>query len=114
MEENYTVGQGVAGRHVHTHDMNFQQVNAQQLGRIDMPTLAVQLGSLRTAMRQMVTEPEHHIAVGQISAAELAAQKGDMSSLERHLKSAGKWAFDVATKIGVSVASEAIKKSTGL
>ncbi len=31
----------------------------------------------------------------------------------QHLKNAGKWALDVATKIGVSVASEALKKSLG-
>jgi hypothetical protein len=114
MEENYTVGQGVAGRHVHAHDMNFHQVSAQQLGQIDMRTLAVELASLRREMRQTATEPEQDIAIGQIAAAEAAAQKGDASSVLTNLKSAGKWAFEVATKIGVSVASEAIKKSMGL
>jgi hypothetical protein len=30
------------------------------------------------------------------------------------LKSSGKWALDVATKIGVSLASEALKHSMGM
>jgi hypothetical protein len=114
MEENYTVGQGVAGHNVHAHDMTFQQAGAQLLGHIDMRTLAGELATLRGKMRQSATEPEQDIAIGHIAAAETAAQKGDRGSVLSSLKSAGKWAFDVATKIGVSVASEAIKKSTGL
>jgi hypothetical protein len=113
VEENYTVGQGVAGRHVHAHDMTFHQVSAQQLGHLDMRTLAVELASLRREMKQAATGPDHDIAIGEIAAAEAAAQKGDSGTVLRHLKDAGKWAFDVATKIGVSVASEAIKKSMG-
>ena len=114
MEEHYTVGQGVAGRHVHAHDMTFHQVSAQQIGHLDMRTLAVELASLRREMKQTATEPDHDIAIGQIAAAEAAAQKGDTGTVLRHLKTAGKWAFDVATKIGVSVASEAMKKSMGM
>ncbi len=114
MEENYTVGQGVAGTHVHAHDMTFQQVSAKQIGHLDMRILGVELASLRRKMKQAATEPDHDIAIGQIASAEAAAQKGDDGSVLRHLKSAGKWAFDVATKVGLNVAAEAIKKSIGL
>jgi hypothetical protein len=115
MGDNYSAGQaGAMGPLAHAHDMTFNQISAKHLGHIDMRTLAVELSSLRREMRQAASEPEQDIAVGQVAAAERAAQKGDTSGVLRHLKGAGKWAFDVATKIGVSVASEAIKKSAGL
>jgi hypothetical protein len=115
MGDTYTARQvGAMGPGAHAHDMSLHQVSAQQLGHLDMRTLAVELSSLRREMKQIATEPEHDIAIGQIAAAETAAQKGDAGTVLRHLKSAGKWGFDVATKIGVSVASEAIKKSIGL
>jgi hypothetical protein len=113
--DKYTAGQaGAMGPQAHAHDLSLHQISAQQLGQIDMRVLATELKSLRREMRQAATEPEQDIAVGQIASAEAAAQKGDTSSVIRHLKDAGKWAFDVATKIGVTVASEAIKKSAGL
>jgi hypothetical protein len=31
----------------------------------------------------------------------------------QHLKNAGRWALDVATKIGVNLATEALKKALG-
>ena len=115
MGDSYTAGQvGAMGPGAQAHDMSFHQVSVQQLGHLDMRTLAVELASLRQGMKQIATEPDHDIAIGQIAAAETAAKKGDADTVLRHLKSAGKWSFDVATKIGVSVASEAIKKSMGL
>jgi len=38
----------------------------------------------------------------------------DPAKLAESLKSSGKWALDVATKIGVSLASEALKHSMGM
>jgi hypothetical protein len=115
MGDNYTASQvGALGPQAHAHNMSFHQVSAHQLGQIDMRTLAVELAALRHEMGQAATEPEQAITIGQIAAAEIAAKRGDLSSVVCQLKSAGKWAFDVATKIGVNVASEAIKKSMGL
>ena len=108
----YSAGQaGAIGPHAQARDITFNQLAAGNLGHLDMRTLAIELGSLRREMRQAATEGEQDIAVGEIAAAEAAAQKGDTSNVLRHLKNAGKWALDVATKIGVTVASEAIKKS---
>jgi hypothetical protein len=113
--DSYTAGQaGAMGPQAHAHDMAFHSISAQQLGSIDMRVLATELGSLRNEMRRTASEPEHDIATGQVAAAEAAAKKGDANSVIRHLKEAGKWASDVATQIGVAVASEAIKKSAGL
>ena len=112
--DNYSAGQaGSMGPNATAQDMAFQQVNGD-LQNIDLDVLATELSSLREGMRRTATEPEHDIATAQIAAAEVAARKSDRATVARHLKTAGKWAFDVATKIGVSVASEAIKKSTGL
>lgn len=115
MGDKYTAGQVAAmGPQAHAHDMSLHQVNAQQLGQIDLQVLAAELAILRSKMRQTAVEPEQDIAIGQIAAAEAAAKKGDATSVVGHLKSAGKWASDVATKVGVSIASEAIKKSLGM
>ena len=115
MRDNYTAGQaGAMGPQAEAKDMTFHQISAQQIGQIDLRTLAVELATLRHEMRQIATDPGQDMAVGQIAAAETAAREGDSGSVLRHLKSAGKWAFDVATKIGVSVASEALKKASGV
>jgi hypothetical protein len=46
-----------------------------------------------------------------VAAAEKAAVKGDVPTTLGHLKAAGTWALGVAEKIGVSVATEAIKRA---
>ena len=60
------------------------------------------------------TSPSHYVAVGEVAAAEQAAQSGDQPAALDHLKKAGKWALEVATKIGSEVASAALKASLGL
>ena len=49
-----------------------------------------------------------------IANAEDATKKGETSNIFSHLKSSGQWAFDTATKIGVSVAAKAIQGAMGL
>lgn len=56
-------------------------------------------------------EAEHYIAFGEIAKAEKSAKDEDSSGVAESLTSAGKWALDVAAKIGTSLATEAIKKS---
>lgn len=85
--------------------------NASQpaLSQFDLPQLAVELQELRQALRQAATEREHDATVVAVGDAAQAAQAGNGLAVLDHLKSAGKWALDVATKIGVSVATEALK-----
>ena len=45
---------------------------------------------------------------------EKAAKAKDASQVEKHLKSTGKWALDVALTVGVPVAVSALKKALGL
>lgn len=81
-------------------------VNIQQ---IDLSDLAAELGRLRLALRERGAGAEHDIAMGEVAKAEQAANEGNRDGALRHLKQAGRWALDVATQIGVPVATEALK-----
>jgi len=114
MESKYKItggNQGAVGDEAVAHD--FTQVSNQTLGSIDMTALAAELARLRVEARKDAVEPEHDMAVSDIAQAEQAAKEGQPSKVVQHLKSAGTWALDVATKIGTSVAVEAIKRSMG-
>ena len=115
MESKYKItggNQGAVGDQATAHD--FTQVSNQTLGSIDMVTLASELSRLRAEGRKEATEPEHDIAISEIAKAEQAAKEGQGSTVMEHLKAAGKWGLDLATKLGTSVALEAIKKSMNL
>jgi hypothetical protein len=65
-------------------------------------------------MKSEAEDTGHYEAIAAISAAEDAAKNGDQTTTLAKLRAAGSWALDVATKIGVSIASEALKKAIGL
>ncbi len=94
-------------------DVNNQPGSMDQLIG-DSAKLADELVQLRAAMKQQGQTVEHDEAVLAIGKAEQAAREDDKVGALQYLRSAGKWAFDVATKIGVNVAAEAIKKASGL
>jgi len=81
----------------------------QAASHLDLPKLAEELQQLRKALRQEATEVGHDAAVVAVGEAEQAAREGNAQGALDHLKKAGKWAFDVATKVGISIASDAIK-----
>jgi hypothetical protein len=85
----------------------------QSESNIDLPSLAEELEKLRIAMRKEAVIPEHDIAIGEVAAAQTAANKGNGAKALKHLNQAGQWAFDVSTKIGVGVAIAAIKTALG-
>jgi hypothetical protein len=115
MGDSYKAGQaGAMGPHAQAHDMTFNQVQYQLPSSIDLTQLAIELSQLRQQMKKEAVEPDHDIAVSDIARAEQAAKAGDRSKIVEHLKGAGKWALDVATKIGTSLAVEAIKSASGL
>lgn len=112
MRDSYKVGQaGGVGPDAHAHDMTFNQVWTELPSSIELPRLAEELSRLREELRKLAIEPEQDIAISEIARAEQLAKAGDGSKIVAHLKSAGKWALDVATKIGTSLAAEVIKKS---
>jgi hypothetical protein len=99
---------GAVGRSSHAHDNTFQQIQSG----IDLPKLAEELGRLRVAMKGEVTGTrEEDKAIGAVADAEEAAAKGDGPAALRYLKGAGAWAFGIAEKIDVAVATEALKKA---
>jgi hypothetical protein len=80
---------------------------------LDLSALAKELSLLRAALLKEATEFEHEETISAIVSAEDAAKMGNGAKVLEALKHTGKWALDTATKIGVSVAAEAIKKASG-
>lgn len=115
MGDKYTVGQaGAVGPNSHAHDITFNQIWNQIEGNIDLPRLADELGLLRQAMKKVATESDQDVAVGAVAAAEQEAKKGNGPKALEYLKSAGKWTLELAEKIGVGVATAAIKGALGV
>lgn len=115
MGDRYTAGQvGAIGPNSTVSGTKFEQSWQKDSGQIDLPALAEELRLLRIAMRKDATGSDHDIAIGAIAAAETAARSGDGNSAMKSLRSAGRWTFDVATKIGVGVAVAALKSAMGL
>lgn len=113
--DTYQTGQaGAIGPNAHAHDMELSQTWNYLEGSIDLAQLAEELSKLRQEMKKEAVEVEQDIAVVEIGKAEQAARVGDGSRMLQHLKSAGKSALDVGTKIGTTLAVEVIKDSMGL
>jgi uncharacterized protein YjbI with pentapeptide repeats len=105
---------GAVGPNAHAHDMTFNQIGSRIEKSMDLTALASDLEVLRQALKKEATTEEHDIVVADVSKAKKAAEAKDTAMMVEYLKSAGKLALDVATKIGVSLATEAIKHSTGM
>ena len=102
------------GRHAVAEGNTFQQVFAEAASRFDLPALANELGTLREALQVEASETDHYLALAEVSEAEKAARADDGPQAMQRLKAAGEWAFEVATKIGTSLAAKAIQASLGL
>lgn len=115
MGDQYNIsGQaGAVGRQAHAHDMTFSQTWEQLQGSIDLTRLATELRQLHEAMQRDAVEPSHQLAAGAVAAAEQSARQGNGPKVIKYLKSGGKWALSVAEKIGVGVATAAIKGALG-
>jgi hypothetical protein len=116
MGDQYNVsGQaGAVGPGAHAHDMTFTQVWEQLESSVDFVRLADELKQLRQAMNQEAVEPAHQLSAGAVAAAEQSARQKDGPKVIEYLKSAGKWALQLAEKIGVGVATAVLKGALGL
>ena len=115
MGDKYIAGQvGAQGPGAHAHDMTFNQLWSQSGQSIDLQALATELNTLRRYLRQEAVEPEHDVAIGAIANAEVAAKEGNGPKTLEWLGKAGKWTLDNAGKIGVEVATAALKIALGL
>lgn len=105
---------GAVGPNAHAAHNTFNHAHQQVAAGIDLLALASELASLRASMRKEAADVEHDRAIASIGEAETAARKQDGAGTIAHLKAAGKWALDTATKIGTTVAAKAIEKAIGL
>ena len=91
------------------------QLWAQNSSTIDLPLLAEELMVLRTEARlQASGDPSEDEALGALASAQRAAEASDGPRALEFLKSAGQWALDVATKVGVPMAVKAFTAALGL
>ena len=114
MGDHYSAQQaGAMGPHARADRNTFQQVSGSGLG-IDYKQLARELMKLRDAMAKEASDPIHTKAIESVEAAQQSAALGDSQGVTSSLKKAGTWSIDVATKIGVGLATAAIKSAMGL
>lgn len=114
MGDTYNAGQaGAMGPGAHAHDISFQQLWNSTSGELDLSNLASELRTLSPRLSDAATAPEHQIAIGHVEAAAEAADAGDGPKALEYLKSAGKWTFDTAAKVGIGVAIAAAKTYLG-
>ena len=112
---NINKGQAAAiGREANVHDNTFNQLWSKAIESVDLPTLATELTTLREHLKQKTSKPSHDVAIGAIASAEVSAKDGDGPKTLEWLAKAGQWALDNSTKIGIPVATEALKKALGL
>lgn len=83
------------------------------LNDIDLNQLASELKTLRSKLREANKDGEHDAEVGSIQQAEKAAREGDRKGVLAALRTVGKWTWEKAQEIGVSVAIHAIEGAIG-
>jgi hypothetical protein len=105
---------GAVGRNATAHNTTIIENHEARLAGVNLSALATQLNSLKRAMETADQDPSYFEAVATISAAEDSAKKNEQSRTVAKLRTAGSWAFEIATKIGVTVAPGAIKTVIGL
>jgi hypothetical protein len=105
---------GAVGPKATAHNTTIIESHGTLLEGIDLLELTAELRFLKQAMSSEAQDTNQFEAVAAISAAEDAAKKGDGAAIVAKLRTAGSWAFETATKIGVSLAAEALKKAMGL
>ena len=87
-------------------------VQASGLGQTFVPAIIGFAGVLDNLSRLADNRAMAPALAGlSVAQAQKAAEIGDGGGALKHLKSAGQWALDVATKVGVSVAAAALKES---
>jgi hypothetical protein len=115
MGDNYSAGQaGAMGPGAQATGNTFQQSCQHSDGSIDLLVLAKELELLRQQLRKEATESRQDVSIGEVALAQTAASEGNGTKALQHLRNAGKWAFNVSTKIGVGVATAALKTALGL
>ena len=87
-----------------------QAASSTQTSELDLEVLAAGVMQVRLKMERMeASDCGRYKALINLAFAEREAIAGNQTGAVNHLKKAGKSALDVATKMGISVVSEAIR-----
>jgi hypothetical protein len=113
MESKYKITGGTQGAIGDNAQASNNTFNTWHQSGGDLKALAGELAQLRAELGKQAKSPEEFESATAIAKAEAAAQNGEGSSVFEHLKSAGKWALETATSIGIPVAIQAIKAALG-
>jgi hypothetical protein len=103
----------VGGDLVHGDKVYGNMWKAAKEKGIDESALAAELDALLDKLQQEAKTTEEREALLNASRAKDAARAGDGSKAVQYLKEAGKWFFDVATKIGIGIGLEYLKQKFG-
>jgi len=115
--DKYEAGQVVtqgANAKTEVQQVTFNQIWQQNKEKVDLGALGAELATLRSELGAKASAPEHYIEIGAIASAEVEAGKGNGEKVYEALAKAGKWSLDVAEKIGIGVATAALKTSLGV
>jgi NTP pyrophosphatase (non-canonical NTP hydrolase) len=113
--DKYTAGTvGAQGAAAHAIDPKFESLWQQNSNSINIDQLASQLAQLHASLESLPPAQANAAAIVYIAEAEAAAIEGKGAKAMAALSKTGKWAFDMATKIGTDIAAAALKSSLGL
>ena len=113
-DEYHISGQaGAVGPNAKAENNVFNQFGANA-DPAQLQALAKELATLRLELKKEAAEPEQDVDVGEVAQAQVEAAKGNGQKALEHLQKVGSWVLDVATKIGVTIATQAIKDALGM
>ena len=111
-QHNYHINQaGAVGPNSTATNNTFNQQNISLPANLDFQELSKELTLLKSELIQNATSAEHYQAIAELTHAENASKEKNSSNVVKHLLAGGKWVFDFATKVGVSVVAEIIKSN---
>lgn len=110
---NISGGQNIGfGRDAQVYDNAFTQWQNSATNP-DLKALAEELATVRAELRKQAMTADHDAAIGAVALAEKSANNGEGAKAFQYLAAAGKWALDVAVRIGTPLAIDAMKKALG-
>jgi hypothetical protein len=113
--DTYNIGNaGAVGPNSSANNVAINNVGSGHLPHVDSNVLREQLGQLRAEMLKAAKDGSDYEAIAAVVKAEEAVKKGETSSALASLRTSGKWALDIAIKIGLSVAAKAIEGKIGI
>jgi len=102
---------GAVGSHATAKGNTFQQAVYTVPESLDYSKLREELIQLQEELRNKAQSAEQFAAIGGVAGAVEAAQKKEGNTVVKNLLAGGKWVFETATKIGVSVVAHLIEQN---